>query len=496
MDSKIIRNLLKCNLTNEESRPIQLKEVDLVDGISECEASAFAKVLSLRDGFISIQNFTLIMAKAWNCKGLRVSRAVHSILHIFFPSLEEKKCIMGWGPWCFENQLVLMKDWGRNVDPLQIDFSEYLFWIQLCGLRDETFTKDVGFKLASAFDSCEGVELRKDKMGKKFFRIRVTCGSGTWKDKVWASSQLALNEDGDSLGYSSGATILKQNSRNYVSNNPLSPLLSEAIKESNGPPILNKPILKEQNKRKTVLGSSIPKLYQKEDFQAEAFKLDLKTIQTEEADLIPILKFFNFQKFGTQVTTEGQISTMQKGKAILKGPGRQTTDSKKRFHPYVDACYNESQGKKPSLSNPGLDGSTTHVIQLRLLNSLADENEYLILELPGLLEWKRDVMGNVQHKIESKQATLDSLNQRTITNVSKEQALTLAKEIDKLCEANDVYWRQRSRVEWRVKGDRNTSYFHALSSQRGKMTLITALQDENGTMVTNAYDIQQLAAEF
>ncbi|GAA0185500.1 hypothetical protein LIER_32788 [Lithospermum erythrorhizon] len=168
MDSEIIRNLLKCNLTDEESHPIQLEEEDLVDGISECEASAFAKVLSLKDGFIRIQNFTLTMAKAWNCKSLRVSRVVHSILHIFFPSLEEKKHIMGGGPWCSDNQLVLMKDWGRNVDPLQIDFSECLFWIHLRGLRDEFFTKDVAFKLAYAFDCCEGVELRKDRMGKKF----------------------------------------------------------------------------------------------------------------------------------------------------------------------------------------------------------------------------------------------------------------------------------------------------------------------------------------
>ncbi|GAA0141147.1 hypothetical protein LIER_42647 [Lithospermum erythrorhizon] len=108
----------------------------------------------------------------------------------------------------------------------------------------------------------------------------------------------------------------------------------------------------------------------------------------------------------------------------------------------------------------------------------------------GLLEWKRNVLGNVQDKIESKQATLHCLNQGTITNVSKEQAFTLIKEIDKLRETNDVYWRQRSRVEWRVKEDRNTSYFHALSSQRGEMSLIMTLQDENGTMVTNAYDIR------
>ncbi|GAA0166401.1 hypothetical protein LIER_21558 [Lithospermum erythrorhizon] len=94
----------------------------------------------------------------------------------------------------------------------------------------------------------------------------------------------------------------------------------------------------------------------------------------------------------------------------------------------------------------------------------------------GLLQWKREVLENVQNIIEAKQASLDTLNQGVITNNSKVQALSLIKEIDKLREANDVYWRQRSRVEWHIKGDRNTAYFHALSSQKGQ-TRILALDD-------------------
>ncbi|GAA0164939.1 hypothetical protein LIER_39880 [Lithospermum erythrorhizon] len=53
MDAEIIRNLLKCNLTDEESHPIHLEEEDLAEGIVECEASTYEKVLSLKEGFIS-----------------------------------------------------------------------------------------------------------------------------------------------------------------------------------------------------------------------------------------------------------------------------------------------------------------------------------------------------------------------------------------------------------------------------------------------------------
>ncbi|GAA0158624.1 hypothetical protein LIER_15596 [Lithospermum erythrorhizon] len=70
----------------------------------------------------------------------------------------------------------------------------------------------------------------------------------------------------------------------------------------------------------------------------------------------------------------------------------------------------------------------------------------------GLMKWKRDVLGNVQNYITKKQATLDGLNYLIITNKTKSQAITLIKEIDKLRETNDHYWRQRSRVKWRAKG--------------------------------------------
>ncbi|GAA0177583.1 hypothetical protein LIER_42144 [Lithospermum erythrorhizon] len=101
----------------------------------------------------------------------------------------------------------------------------------------------------------------------------------------------------------------------------------------------------------------------------------------------------------------------------------------------------------------------------------------------GFLNWKRNVLGDVQVRIDNKQVELDMLNQGTITDQSKRKTIGLAKDIDRSREANDTYWRQRSRVEWQVKGDMNTSFFHDISAQRGKANLITALQKEDGEWV-------------
>lgn len=41
-------------------------------------------------------------------------------------------------------------------------------------------------------------------------------------------------------------------------------------------------------------------------------------------------------------------------------------------------------------------------------------------------------------------------------------------------------WKQRSKVQWFVEGDRNTRYFHACASQRAKRNEVTGLENSEG----------------
>ncbi|GAA0154187.1 hypothetical protein LIER_12243 [Lithospermum erythrorhizon] len=135
MDATIIKSLLKCKLSKTELKPIQLVEEDLAKGIIECELSAYAKVIFLKESF-------------------------------------EKKRIMETGPWCFDNHLMVMHDWARGLDPVTIAFDKRTFWIQVRGLKPDFFTWEVASKMGDAFPSCEDVELRREKGGSRFFRIK------------------------------------------------------------------------------------------------------------------------------------------------------------------------------------------------------------------------------------------------------------------------------------------------------------------------------------
>lgn len=57
-------------------------------------------------------------------------------------------------------------------------------------------------------------------------------------------------------------------------------------------------------------------------------------------------------------------------------------------------------------------------------------------------------------------------------------------------------WQQRSRVQWLQSGDKNTKFFHGVSTQRKRRNFIKGLQDENGTWQDNEEVVSGMLIEF
>jgi hypothetical protein len=58
-----------------------------------------------------------------------------------------------------------------------------------------------------------------------------------------------------------------------------------------------------------------------------------------------------------------------------------------------------------------------------------------------------------------------------------------------LLDKEELWWRQRAKVEWLKSGDRNTRFFHACASDRKWRNHVGSITDENGNIWENSRDM-------
>ncbi|CAL9213361.1 unnamed protein product, partial [Arabidopsis halleri] len=63
--------------------------------------------------------------------------------------------------------------------------------------------------------------------------------------------------------------------------------------------------------------------------------------------------------------------------------------------------------------------------------------------------------------------------------------------LEKLYREEELFWRQRSRIQWLHSGDRNTAYFHAATRSRRAVNNVSVIEDELGN---EYHDEDQIAS--
>ena len=99
----------------------------------------------------------------------------------------------------------------------------------------------------------------------------------------------------------------------------------------------------------------------------------------------------------------------------------------------------------------------------------------------NLLSWSHSVFGHIPKQIQAKRKTLRSLFLQDTDGRHGAEINRLRKDLNDLLYSEEIFWNQRSRVQWLKEGDRNTNFFHHRASKRRKKNTILGIQDENGT---------------
>ncbi|XP_013614584.1 PREDICTED: uncharacterized protein LOC106320769 [Brassica oleracea var. oleracea] len=112
----------------------------------------------------------------------------------------------------------------------------------------------------------------------------------------------------------------------------------------------------------------------------------------------------------------------------------------------------------------------------------------------ALSQWRRQNNVNSEKLVEELKEKVEGLYAND--DAISEEISEALKELSTAPKAEELFWRQKSRVLWLRKGDTNSKYFHALVKQRRARNRITQLLDENGNVVEDEEELVAIATSY
>ena len=108
-------------------------------------------------------------------------------------------------------------------------------------------------------------------------------------------------------------------------------------------------------------------------------------------------------------------------------------------------------------------------------------------------KWNWKVFGNVHQVLRQKKERLQQLEAQDSLH---EKVQWVKKEINEILIGEEIMWNQRSRALWIKWGDRNTSFFHAIASQRRRKNRIVGLQGLNGVWKEDKEGVEGIIMDY
>ena len=112
----------------------------------------------------------------------------------------------------------------------------------------------------------------------------------------------------------------------------------------------------------------------------------------------------------------------------------------------------------------------------------------------AIVEWSKTQLCNSREFIGQKKQELEIALINPVGD--QDRIKKINEELNKAYQAEEEYWRQRSRLLWLKLGDQNTGYFHAVSKNRRRANSFSVLENSDGEMVYKEEDISKVIVDY
>ncbi|XP_028075299.1 uncharacterized protein LOC114277599 [Camellia sinensis] len=135
-------------LTKEEEAEVVVEEVHLQPTEAKVGLCLVGKLLTTRP--FNFEALRTTLTAVWRAsKGIVFKTLGDNLFLIKFGHIVDKRRVMLNGPWNFDKQLVMWRDFDGDLLPLDITFSTMEFWVHVSNLPLISMTRDVGVLLGN-----------------------------------------------------------------------------------------------------------------------------------------------------------------------------------------------------------------------------------------------------------------------------------------------------------------------------------------------------------
>ncbi len=167
--------LKKLSLTESENEDIKIQEESFKNSQGKTKFCLLAKLLTQRPFNKGTLKSTMInLWKPMTTRGVK-ARDIGDNLFLFeFHDQYDKETVLIASPWCFDRQLLVLKDFNGDSQLANISLDEALFWVQIYDLPIMAMTREVGKAIGETMGTVEEVEAEADGTAwGRFLRVRV-----------------------------------------------------------------------------------------------------------------------------------------------------------------------------------------------------------------------------------------------------------------------------------------------------------------------------------